>query len=446
MELKKLWLQASLILFLAATIIYLTIFDPFHTEHNILPLSSWSYITISISVFTSIYFFMWVSLSIVHVSVKDEPLKKAKFNPHSPFVSIILPCRNEAGVISNAVEQSLNQTYKDIEVIVIAHNCTDQTAQIASQHQDPRLKVYEIKSEESGKGLGLTYGSKFASGEVIFYFDADSIIPKDYVEKIIDSMYSNGYDVVQGKIIGANPDYNWLSFLQHMENQLFLSLFWGGKQKLGLPSGLGGTGVAIRKKVLENIGGFRNVLVEDFDLCIRAELAGYKVGYCKDAKIYDEKVPYFDMLIRQRSRWMAGHFQLTADLLSKKKLAKLFRKNPVDFFQLLSPFYTLCLWIGILVGIFSYLNYWEGPLNNHWITFWYAPLPVFIFQTVILQVLFIFVLRKECQTTKEFRTSIIALPLFYLYTMHWFLVFWKATLLKRKTAWVFTKTEHGFRR
>jgi cellulose synthase/poly-beta-1,6-N-acetylglucosamine synthase-like glycosyltransferase len=444
-EIRKLWLQLSLIFSLIVVTTYLIIVETINSEPNIFPLTPWSYVTISIAFFTSIYFFIWVSLSLVHVSVRDEPLMKPKFNPHSPSVSIILPCRNEASVISNAVKQALNQTYENIEVLVVAHNCSDNTAQIARQHQDPKLKIYELTTKETGKGLGLKYASQFASGDVIVYFDTDSIIPKDYVEKVVNSMYSKGYDVVQGKIVGANPDYNKLSYLQHMENQLYLSFFWGGKQKLGLPSGLGGTGVAIRKQALENIGGFRNVLVEDFDLCVRAQLEGYKVGYCKDAVIFDEKVPYFDMLIRQRSRWMAGHFQLTEDLLKKRKLSKLFRKNPVDFFQLISPFYTFCLWIGIFVGILSYVNYWAGPMNNSWITFWYAPLPVFILQTILLQVLFIFVLRKECTTSKEFRTSILNLPLFYFYTMHWFWVFWKAVILRRKTAWASTKTEHGFR-
>ena len=140
MELKKLRLQALLIFFLAAAIIYLTVFDPFHTEPNIFPLSRWSYVTISISVFTSIYFFMWMSLSIVHVSVKDEPLKKAKFNPHSPLASIILPCRNEAGVISNAIEQSLNQTYRDIEVIVIAKIARTRQPRLQGNTRIPDLR------------------------------------------------------------------------------------------------------------------------------------------------------------------------------------------------------------------------------------------------------------------------------------------------------------------
>ena len=411
----------------------------------LLPLSI---ITIPVTVFTLIYYFMWMFLAIVHVAKKDEPPTKAKFNPSFPLVTIILPCRNEETVISTAVEQSLNQTYPNLEVIVVAHNCTDKTVQKAKQHQDPRLKVYELNTEETGKGLGLNYALKFASGEVIFYFDSDSIIPKEYVEKIINAMYSKGYDVVQGKIIGANPEYNKLSFFQHMENQIYLSFFWGGKQKIGLPSGLGGTGVAIRKQALENIGGFRNVLIEDFDLCVRAQLAGYKIGYCDDAIIYDEKVPYYDMLIRQRSRWVAGQFQLIGDLVKKRMLTKLFRKNPVDFFQLMSPFYNLCLWIGIFVGIASIANYlsFMGILNNVWVTFWYLPLPLFILQTIALQVVFILVLRKECQTHKEFLVSVLNLPLFYIYSTHWFFVFWKAVLLRRKATWAFTKTEHGFRR
>jgi cellulose synthase/poly-beta-1,6-N-acetylglucosamine synthase-like glycosyltransferase len=405
------------------------------------------YITIPVTAFTLIYYFMWMFLATVHVTKKDEPHSKAHFNPTLPLISVILPCRNEENVISNAVEQSLNQTYKNIEVIVVAHNCTDKTAQNARKFQDPRLRVYELTTVETGKGLGLNYGLKFASGEVIFYFDSDSIIPKEYVEKVVDAIYSKGYDVVQGKIIGANPEYNKLAFLQHMENRIFLSFFWAGKQKIGLPSGLGGTGVAIRKRVLEEIGGFRNVLTEDFDLCIRTQLAGYKIGYCDDAIIYDEKVPYFNMLIRQRSRWVAGQFQLIGDLIRKKSVTRLFRKNPVDFFQLFSPFYNLALWIGIFIGIISTVNYLSYlGISNVWVTFWYMPLWAFFLQTIGLQVLFVLVLRKECPTHKEFLTSVLNLPLFYLYSTHWFFVFWKAVLLSRKNGWTSTKTEHGFRR
>ncbi|UCC57590.1 MAG: glycosyltransferase family 2 protein [Candidatus Bathyarchaeum sp.] len=407
-----------------------------------------SILTIALTIFTTIYYFMWLFLSLVHVVKKDEIIIETKFNPHPPLVSILLPCRDEESVISTVIEQTLNQTHKNLEIIVIAHNCTDKTAQIARQYQDPRVKLYELTTQEVGKGLGLNYGYKNATGDIIIYFDADSIIPEDYVENIVKIMDSKDYDLVQGKIIGANPDYNRLCFLQHMENQIFLSMFWAGKQKLGLPGGLGGTGVAIRKQALEDIGGFRNILIEDFDLCVRAQMAGHKIGYCKEAVIYDEKVPHYDMLIRQRSRWIAGHFQIISDLVKKRTLPKLFLKNPVDFFQLLSPFYTLCLWLGVFIGIISISANTLSQLGylDFWISSWYIPLEIYVFQTILLQVFFVLILRKECKTKKELLKSVLNLPLFYIYSVHWFWVLVRTVLFRRKVTWAFTKTEHGFGR
>jgi len=406
-----------------------------------------SILTLAITIFTSIYYFMWLLLSAIHVTRKDEPVPELKLNPHGPLVSILLPCRNEETVISTVIKQTLNQTYKNLEVIVIAHNCTDRTAQIARQFRDPRVNVYELNTKEVGKGLGLDYGYKFSTGDIIIYFDADSIISRDYVEKIVRLMESKGYSVVQGKIVGANPEYNELCFLQHMENQIFLSMFWGGKQKIGLPGGLGGTGVAIRRSTLDSIGGFRNVLIEDFDLCLRAQMAGHKIGYCKEAVIYDEKVPHYDMMIRQRSRWIAGHFQLISEFAQKKLLPKLLLKNPVDFFQLMSPFYTLCLWSGVFIGLFTTTanSLSMSGVWNLWVTSFYLPLEVFIAQTLILQIFFILVLRKECTSNRELLKSILYLPLFYVYSMHWFWVLLKTIFQRRKTTWADTKTQHGFR-
>lgn len=399
--------------------------------------------TISITLFTFLYFAMWCILSFVHIVRKDKTYKFTKFNPHKPRVSILLPCRDEEKVVADAVRQCLNQTYEDSEVIVIAHNCRDETFEIAKQFESDRVRVLKLETKESGKGLGLNYGLKFAEGDIIVYFDADSLVEKDYIEKVVEAIYDGKYDLVQGKIIGGNPDYNRLCFFQHMENLIFLSFFWGGKQKLDLPGGLGGTGVTIKRSSLEKIGGFRNVLVEDFDLCLRAELQNMKIGYCHDAVIYDEKVPYYHMLIKQRSRWCAGHFQLISEMAGRpKEFLRLLKKNPVDFLHLFSPFYNLCLWIGLFVGIGSFAVNSQVILRNVWIVFFSTPLSFFVLQTILLQGLFLLVLKKECRTRSEFKRCAVNLPLFYIYTVHWFWVFWKALFLRD---WEKTKMEHGFR-
>lgn len=402
-----------------------------------------SILSIITTLFTLLYFLMWCVLSTAHIIFKDKTFRIIKFNPHQPSVSILLPCRDEEEVVAEAIRQCLNQSYENLEVILVAHNCQDKTFDIAKQFESEKVHVFKLETKETGKGVGLNYGFKFAKGEIIVYFDADSIIKNDYIEKIVEAIYDEKCDIVQGKIVGGNSDYNRLCFLQHMENLIFLSLFWGGKQKIGLPSGLGGTGVAIKRSSLEKLGGFRNFLVEDFDLCLRAELEDMKVEYCKDAIVYDEKVPHWGMLIRQRSRWFAGHFQLINDMMrAPKKFLALLQKNPVDFLHLFSPFYNFCLWVGIFLGVISFVINSLQIFPNVWIVFFSLPMSIFIIETILLQSLFLLVLKKECRTRKELFRCAINLPLFYVFTAHWFIVFWRGLFLRD---WKNTKMQHGFR-
>jgi hypothetical protein len=98
-----------------------------------------------------------------------------------------------------------------------------------------------------------------------------------------------------------------------------------------------------------------------------------------------------------------------------------------------------------MVSIVNYFSDAGMLVPQFWVIFWYLDIRLFIAETIVLQVLFILVLRKECQTSDEFLKSILNLPLFYVYALHWFWVFWKATLFYRKATWQNTKTEHGFR-
>jgi len=179
---------------------------------------------------------------------------------------------------------------------------------------------------------------------------------------------------------------------------------------------------------------------------VRAQVAGETVGYCREAVVYDEKVPKYGMLIKQRSRWMAGHIQLISNMIKDKTLGKLFRKNPIDFFQLISPVYTLCLWLGVFVGIITTLQNQAHLFSGGWINFFYVPLLIFLGQTVALQLLFVLILRKECKTKAEFLKCVLNLPLFYIYSMHWFWVLLRLAFYRNKITWAHTKTEHGFRR
>lgn len=73
-----------------------------------------SILTLTITIYTSIYDFMRLFLSIIHVTRKDETFIDIKFNPHPPLVSILLPYRDKKSVISRVIEQTLNQRFPSI--------------------------------------------------------------------------------------------------------------------------------------------------------------------------------------------------------------------------------------------------------------------------------------------------------------------------------------------
>ncbi len=89
--------------------------------------------------------------------------------------------------------------------------------------------------------------------------------------------------------------------------------YWAGnrmvqlaRSNLGWSADLGGTGMAFTSEALAEVGGFGEGLTEDQELGVWFALAGRKVEWLHDVRIYDEKPAGTAPAVRQRARWMAG--------------------------------------------------------------------------------------------------------------------------------------------
>lgn len=97
-----------------------------------------------------------------------------------PLVSIIIPTYNNADIICRAVESCVNQTYKNIEIIVIDDGSTDNTKEVLSRYfSDERFKY--IYQENQERSVARNHGLDIAKGEYIQLLDSDDEI---YLEKI----------------------------------------------------------------------------------------------------------------------------------------------------------------------------------------------------------------------------------------------------------------------
>lgn len=99
----------------------------------------------------------------------------------SKLVSVIIPCYNGATYVAETINSVLQQTYKNIEIIVIDDGSTDKTKDIILSIQSPLLKY--IHQKNSGVSAARNKGKTIAKGEFILYLDADDILESEFVEK-----------------------------------------------------------------------------------------------------------------------------------------------------------------------------------------------------------------------------------------------------------------------
>ncbi|WCL49844.1 glycosyltransferase [Leptospira sp. GIMC2001] len=174
-----------------------------------------------------------------------------------PKISVIIPTLNEEALLPVLLENLKNQTFQDFEVIVADAGSTDKTKSLA--------KKAGAKVVPGGlPGVGRNKGAEVALGEFLFFFDADVVLPKDFLEK--------AYAEIQEKFVDlATCEFTPQSDLR-LDKVLFKlsNLFVKINQRLNPRAA--GFCIFISKRLFDRIKGFDETvkLAEDHDLVERA--------------------------------------------------------------------------------------------------------------------------------------------------------------------------------
>lgn len=106
-------------------------------------------------------------------------------------VSIIIASYNKESFLTETLISVTNQSYKNIEVVLIDDGSTDSSKIICENfaNRDPRIRY--ISQKNQGVIKTRNYGFQISTGEIILPFDADDIMPNDFIEKIIVSAKNN---------------------------------------------------------------------------------------------------------------------------------------------------------------------------------------------------------------------------------------------------------------
>lgn len=281
----------------------------------------------------------------------DEELQELSKNG-LPTVSILVPAYNEQATIVESVRSLLNLNYPNVEIVVVNDGSRDETLlrmmnayrmrrceRSAYSNQIDHAKinqVYEsvdhanlvfIDKENGGKADALNAGINAAKGELVASVDADSLLDKDSLRRVVATFLENpgtiavggmvrivnGCTVENGQVTSVGLSSNLLVNLQTVEYlRAFIlgRLSWSEIRTLMLISGA--FGVFDRQALLE-MGGYESETVgEDFELVVRVHRhfceqgKNYGVKFVPNAVCWTQAPSDVRSLIRQRIRWQRG--------------------------------------------------------------------------------------------------------------------------------------------
>lgn len=290
-----------------------------------------------------------------------------------PKVTIQLPLFNERYVVERLLESASKVRYPDgLLQIQILDDSTDDTAPftaaLVADYVGRGFNMeYRHRTNRSGYKAGaLQAGIPTATGELIAIFDADFVIPEDFLEKTVHQFTDPKVGVVQTRWTYLNRHFNLLTEVQTMLLDGHFILEHGAREAGGLFFNFNGTAGIMRKVMIEDAGGWQHdTLTEDSDLSYRAQLKGWRFVYLPHVECPSElPVETYSFQVQQ-SRWAKGLTQCAKKLLRKILTSDVPWRVKLEAFCHLTPniSYPLMILVSLMMLPVMIVRFYMGPLE-----------------------------------------------------------------------------------
>ncbi len=299
------------------------------------------FIAILVSRYMLLLFF-----SLMKIIFKTADESNKAHNKCTKKVSIIIPAYNEEVVIEKSIQSLINQTYKNIEIIVVDDGSKDKTYLKASKYTYiPYVRV--LRKKNGGKADAINYGIKYSKGEIIMVVDADSKLAKNAVELMANYFKNPKIAAIAGSVYVSNQ-VNLITKLQALEYIEGLNMVRNGQAFLKMVNIIPGPIGMFRKSALIEVGLYDNdTFAEDCDVTLKLIAKGYKIDFESDAVAYTEAPESLLDLIKQRYRWTRGILQA---IKKHKSLLWNFKTNPSA---------SMVLWYMLFESVFwPFVDFW----------------------------------------------------------------------------------------
>lgn len=243
-------------------------------------------------------------------------LKESEILVARPRIAVLIPAHNEEAVISGTLARVQTQLKKTDILLVVADNCEDKTADIASK--SGAIVLVRSDPVKRGKGFALDYGVDHLSQispDIVIIVDADCLIGPGLIEQISELAISENRPV-QALYLMENCDPSPALSKRLAEFAWRVKNFARplGLKIMGMPCQLMGSGMAIPFKLLNGVKLGSSNIVEDMQLGIDLTVAGFPPVFYPEVTVTSQFPESTQAAESQRKRWEHGHI---STILSK---------------------------------------------------------------------------------------------------------------------------------
>lgn len=277
-------------------------------------------------------------------------------NPQNPLVSVVIPAYNEEQYLTKALQSIINQDFQNFELIVVNNNSTDKTVEIAEGFG---AKV--IHESQRGVGFARQAGFLEAKGKIVATTDADTILPQNWLSRIVDEFEKDENLVAFGGLytLYSGPLTARIAFF------CFAHPAWTLDKIFSRGWGLPGVNLAVRKEAFLKVGGFKTELSlgEDAEISRRLKKIG-KVLLDPHFLVQTSGRRYRSGLILGFMTYIPN--AITRILFNKHKFLNLptIRSEKSLFSRLIIQFLLLFVIVSISFFYFSHHRYLNAGLKR----------------------------------------------------------------------------------
>lgn len=252
--------------------------------------------------------------------------------PHLRF-DIVVPAHDEARGIAATIAslRALDYPSELYRVVVVADNCTDDTASIARA----KGAIVRVRDDPSHRGKGYALAHAFehilSDGRVsaVAVVDADTTVSTNLL-RAFAARIEAGASAIQADYAIRNAASSWRTRLMAVAFAMVHTLRSRARERLGVSCGLRGNGMCFTTSLLAAVPHDAFSLVEDLEYGIRLGVAGHRVHYAGEARVHGD-MPAGERGSRaQRRRWEDGRAQMRRAYAARLLLRGLLRRDRIS--------------------------------------------------------------------------------------------------------------------